>query len=335
MNYENFKLSTDDQGNTWVGIDVAGSNVNTLGSPVLDELEALLVHSPLLTYGMGTVDSGMLEFKSLLAVDSELGRDLDRIAAAAPALPRAGSQMGMAVALDVLALVEVLKSRADAMANAPFQCQSFAGLNTGMAALRKGLDQVTPAMFDGHTGFAMLFHEFDFSAAEQDSTQFSVLLRSRNPAGLFGLAQLTTPGLDGISLKPDGEPLRLDAPELAPEWRGGTLVMTEDLLAFSTAEDAADRLRSLVAVTQPRKSPLLQFNAAGTLFETMADAMGKFATQSGEDPAALVAVESFYRELAQSVDRLDMRLNLGPRGLEFHFAMSHSRSPDLGLLKDK
>ncbi|HPV23819.1 MAG TPA: enoyl-CoA hydratase-related protein, partial [Casimicrobium sp.] len=42
MKYENFKLSTDDQGNTWVGIDVAGSNVNTLGSPVLDELEALL-----------------------------------------------------------------------------------------------------------------------------------------------------------------------------------------------------------------------------------------------------------------------------------------------------
>lgn len=42
MKYENFKLSTDDQGNTWVGIDVAGGNVNTLGSPVLDELEALL-----------------------------------------------------------------------------------------------------------------------------------------------------------------------------------------------------------------------------------------------------------------------------------------------------
>ncbi len=42
MNYENFKLRTDENGITWVGIDVAGSNVNTMGTPVLDEFSALL-----------------------------------------------------------------------------------------------------------------------------------------------------------------------------------------------------------------------------------------------------------------------------------------------------
>ncbi len=42
MNYQNFKLKTDDNGITWVGIDVAGTHVNTMGTPVLDELAALL-----------------------------------------------------------------------------------------------------------------------------------------------------------------------------------------------------------------------------------------------------------------------------------------------------
>jgi 3-hydroxyacyl-CoA dehydrogenase / enoyl-CoA hydratase / 3-hydroxybutyryl-CoA epimerase len=42
MNYENFKLTTDEHGFIWVGIDVAGSNVNTMGTPVLAELAALL-----------------------------------------------------------------------------------------------------------------------------------------------------------------------------------------------------------------------------------------------------------------------------------------------------
>ena len=42
MNYENFKLRTDEQGIVWVGIDVAGSNVNTMGTPVLAELAKLL-----------------------------------------------------------------------------------------------------------------------------------------------------------------------------------------------------------------------------------------------------------------------------------------------------
>ena len=42
MNYENFKLKTDENGITWVGIDVAGSNVNTMGTPVLSEFAALL-----------------------------------------------------------------------------------------------------------------------------------------------------------------------------------------------------------------------------------------------------------------------------------------------------
>jgi 3-hydroxyacyl-CoA dehydrogenase / enoyl-CoA hydratase / 3-hydroxybutyryl-CoA epimerase len=42
MTYENFKLKADENGFTWVGIDVAGSNVNTMGTPVLVELAALL-----------------------------------------------------------------------------------------------------------------------------------------------------------------------------------------------------------------------------------------------------------------------------------------------------
>ena len=42
MNYENFKLKTDENDITWVGIDVAGSNVNTLGTPVLIEFATLL-----------------------------------------------------------------------------------------------------------------------------------------------------------------------------------------------------------------------------------------------------------------------------------------------------
>ena len=42
MNYENLKVKTDEDGITWVGIDVAGSHVNTMGTPVLDEFAALL-----------------------------------------------------------------------------------------------------------------------------------------------------------------------------------------------------------------------------------------------------------------------------------------------------
>ncbi len=42
MIYQNFKLKTDENGITWVGIDVAGSNVNTMGTPVLDEFAFLL-----------------------------------------------------------------------------------------------------------------------------------------------------------------------------------------------------------------------------------------------------------------------------------------------------
>ena len=42
MEYQNFKLKTDDNSITWVGIDVAGTNVNTMGTPVLDEFALLL-----------------------------------------------------------------------------------------------------------------------------------------------------------------------------------------------------------------------------------------------------------------------------------------------------
>ncbi|MGL5004375.1 MAG: 3-hydroxyacyl-CoA dehydrogenase NAD-binding domain-containing protein, partial [Casimicrobium sp.] len=44
MNLTHFKLRTDEHGITWVGINVAGENVNTMGTPVLNELNALLDH---------------------------------------------------------------------------------------------------------------------------------------------------------------------------------------------------------------------------------------------------------------------------------------------------
>jgi 3-hydroxyacyl-CoA dehydrogenase / enoyl-CoA hydratase / 3-hydroxybutyryl-CoA epimerase len=44
MNLTHFTLRTDEHGITWVGIDVAGENVNTMGTPVLNELNALLDH---------------------------------------------------------------------------------------------------------------------------------------------------------------------------------------------------------------------------------------------------------------------------------------------------
>jgi 3-hydroxyacyl-CoA dehydrogenase / enoyl-CoA hydratase / 3-hydroxybutyryl-CoA epimerase len=42
MNLTHFTLRTDEHGITWVGINVAGESVNTMGTPVLNELNALL-----------------------------------------------------------------------------------------------------------------------------------------------------------------------------------------------------------------------------------------------------------------------------------------------------
>jgi 3-hydroxyacyl-CoA dehydrogenase / enoyl-CoA hydratase / 3-hydroxybutyryl-CoA epimerase len=44
MNFNHLKLRTDEQQITWVGIDVANSQVNTMGTPVLIEMNALLDH---------------------------------------------------------------------------------------------------------------------------------------------------------------------------------------------------------------------------------------------------------------------------------------------------
>ncbi|MFN3630434.1 MAG: enoyl-CoA hydratase-related protein, partial [Casimicrobiaceae bacterium] len=42
MDFQHFKLRTDAEGIVWVGIDVAGASVNTLGAPVRAEVRALL-----------------------------------------------------------------------------------------------------------------------------------------------------------------------------------------------------------------------------------------------------------------------------------------------------
>lgn len=287
------------------------------------ELAAAIAHTPRLSVGAGTVDNSLMEFKLLLAADAALGKDLDRIAAPGPALPRSGTQMGLAMALNVPALVEVLKARADAVAAAPFQCADFQHWNAAMSRLRLQLDQIPTAMFEGHSGYAALFHRIDLAATDPTDVRFSLLARSRNPAALFGFLQLTTPALATLEVQPDGQPVRLEMPDLGPPWQGGALVMTEELLGFSNAEDAADRLRNLATARQPGRSPLLQYSAAGALLGAMADNIGEFAQGAGEDPAEIAAVQNFYRQLAETVRAMDLRVIAGPRGLEFHFLMSH------------
>jgi len=135
-------------------------------------------------------------------------------------MPGLGAQgdaaLDMTLGIPMEAARTFWQAQVDAVAKAPFKCEMFDGLNRGFVGLGEGVGKTAISPMNELLGLRVAIDKIEAND-EAGFPQFTgfLVLGSKNPAGLFSMAQMANETLAKLTLKPDGKPVAI-SPDALP-----------------------------------------------------------------------------------------------------------------------
>lgn len=305
---------------------IAGMPAPSLDATCRSELDAIAAKMPRLAFGYTAFDAERMAMHVRLDLDQALAKSL----AALPAsLPGAGSNealFDLAFALPILHGRDFLVAQADAIAATPFKCAMLADLNDSAKEAKDKLDQTIPPPIADLFGARATLDSLvlaDPATAKELDVSGRILIGSNNPSFLTGLAQMAVPGLQKITLAPDGKAVAIPADALPAELGGKFelhVAMTPKMLGISVGKDQAAKLEAAVAAKPASAGTVLESTVSGAIYSLAADAMKQYAGKLPPDPDMREMLESqskIYALYAQWFRQIDVSIAFGTDGIDF------------------
>lgn len=245
----------------WLNLRAPGAQNAEAGAVCQGELQSLAAKAPRLVAGTLQASDSRYTAAAQLELASDLASQLAPITAPVPGLGSAtsGIEMGLGIQLDQLA--GFLQTQARAVTATPYRCEQLQPLNEAMAQV----DQALPSLFATAGFFSGI--RVHLSAIDAETRQLSgtLLIASRNPMALVGLAQSMLPELASAGLAPDGKARPLQSPTAtmlgadAPLW----IASNDKALAIGIGADQQKAVEDALAAKASEPAPLQYFGADG------------------------------------------------------------------------
>lgn len=218
-------------------------------------------------------------------------------------------------------------AQADAVAAKPFTCPAVADLNAGFARLGAMLQKAATPPLGDLIGLRVALDKLDFTpGATLPGIEGRVLLATRNPAGLLGMAQLSVPALSQVRVPANGTPVALPANLSgalgAPAWAA----MDSHALAVAVGSGENAKLGSMLHAPSGDAGRLLRMHVDGSMYASWIKAMAQkldrtTAAASPDDPegkARLAGLQSRLAALqthADQVQDVSAEIHMDAQGL--------------------
>jgi hypothetical protein len=233
-----------------------------------------------------------------------------------------GGLFSFGMSLNVLAAREFYASRLDAMEADPFECESFADLQNGVAQGRELLNQPVPPIAYSVKGFMAVVDALEGMnlAAQQPPTSIdaSFLISVDNPHGLVAMGAMFSPDLAALNLQADGKPQKINLPPVSPAASEAFIAMKEDALAISIGAGGADRILELFDKEYADPAPFLSlFMDAGAYYNFVAETM--LYKQTGDEnspPEIAEATSDLMRSMGDLFGDTSIDIQFTDRGVE-------------------
>lgn len=224
--YMTFTLDTHRLADEFVKLDsvtlralgAAGSTeLSGMDAACAAEIHRILDKVPAMSLGVTELETHATAFRGVIETPSELGQRLRALTTAIPALRGAGDRIAeFAFGLRVGAARDFLRQEAQAVVDAPFQCERLADLNTQARDLLTRLDQPLPPFVNNFRGFNFSIKALEMAPGEMVPRQVRghMALQVENPQMIVGVAQMFVPDLADVQLAPGDDPVRV------PEYLG-------------------------------------------------------------------------------------------------------------------
>ncbi len=201
------------------------------------------------------------------------------------AMDDAMMSIGLGLSLDKL--LGALQDESNRLTQAPYRCPDLQELNQ-MAQSSTYAAQQIPPFLRGIKGVSLIIKalDMDFTTSQLNKVEAALLIKTADPQGLYAaISSFLPPQLQGINIKPDGQPVALPADELQaalPNLPTPYLIMTQDGLALSLGAIITDQASAMLKAN-PGATPMASYGLDMSRFVKLLDALNTSGSSESEE----------------------------------------------------
>jgi hypothetical protein len=299
-----------------------GGEIPQLSEACAAELDGMTRNFPRMVLGTTRFDAKQMNITSLLEVEPELAKSMQKITAPIPGIAAEDSMMmRFAASIDLPETVRFLGGVADSIAAKPYQCEELADINTSAAEMKQNLANPGLAMAGAMNAFHFGLKSLTMEAGSEMPSAVSayVTLGSNSPLMLWGLAQQSVPALAQVQLAADGKIVALPGDAVPmPFPLEFKAVMTDKSIGIATADIADADFTAAAAVPPTSDGTMLLYGFSGEFFALIGEQIPAPGPEMDEKAAQEAERgREILKGMGTTVDQMTVRMQMTARGIEF------------------
>ena len=297
------------------------------------EIMEMVGIAPRMVFGYSDINTRGLKSSFIVELRKDIAKSLATIPAPVPGLGTdPGGLMSIGFGLNPLALRSFYEAQLDAMEADPYECESFADLQAGVAKGREALNQPVPPVvysFRGMVANITDIQSMDFASnITPESIDASILIAVENAEALIMMAAMMDPQIAALNLLPDGKARKLELAQLAEFAGMAYAALSTNALSVSLGASAEKKSADMLLASAPDPAPFMSMSMDSARYYAMVgETMAKQPTAEGEEeiPPAIRAAMAELMTLSGSLyDRMFLDVRFTERGVEIGANMTLS-----------
>lgn len=290
-----------------------------------DELGALTGIFPRGSLGYTALDPGAMDFAFIQEAESDFARRLSVVADTPVQLGDHSSRLAsLGLALNLIGARDFARDIVEGWAESPPRCVLFDGIGEKASGWLTALNQPIPPMVSNLYGFRANLDSLNLETIASPDATGTLAVFMRNPEMMLGMAQMFSPELAQLDLKPGGDPqpvpegLIPNLPADTPVWAG----MGKIALGLAFGADQKDRLNDTLDAGKGDHALFtysMNMDGYAALMEQFADKFGDESDDgdNGDIEAQVASQVEALKEMARFYESSSGGLYLTERGMEF------------------
>ena len=270
--------------------------------------------APRIVFGYTELSTDRIDSSFIVEMREDIAAGLTTIPAAVPGLGEdAGGLFSFGMGMNLLEIRKFAEARLDAMEADPYECESLAELQAGVAQGREALNQPIPPMVYSFRGFVANIVDmegFDVATGTPpESIDASLLIAIENAEALLMMASMMDPQIAGLNLQSDGKPVKLDLEAIASFAEDAYAAMSSSALAVAMGSGAESKSADMLVADSSDPAPFMSADVdSERYYAMMSDAMAtssaEIATEGVSDEPPVDEMPPEIRDALREVMRL-------------------------------
>jgi hypothetical protein len=181
---------------------------------------------------MGTMELGedVISVQYRMVTSNQIAGELGALVSNIPLIPEISQKLAeLAFGIKIGALRDMVREKAAAITEAPYQCDKLEELNSGAEKLLAQMNQPIPPLVNNFLGVRASIDKVPEGQLSPEGAEGMVAIHVDKPEMFVGMAQMFVPDLAELDLTPGSAPVRV------PE----SLVKFPDMVAHAAISDDA------------------------------------------------------------------------------------------------